>query len=122
MAQHTVKKNKKMGPQKIILFTLLLMLILVFAWHLLLPILGISMAITASVWGVAIATIVLICIATLLFFIFTGIGIFILGVFVFVWTMLAIFLFPLLFPLLIPILLLMLVVGIVSRNKRGREC
>ena len=71
MTQSTVKKNKKWGPKKIILFTLLLMLMLVFAWHLLLPILGISMAITTSVWGIAIATIVLICMATLLFFVFT---------------------------------------------------
>lgn len=118
MTQHTVKKNKKLGAKKVILFTLLLMLVLVAAWHLLLPLMGISMAITASVWGIAIATVVMLCIATLLFFVFTGIGIFILGIFVFVWTILAIALFPLLFPVLIPVLLLMLVVAIISRNKR----
>ena len=119
MTQDTIKKNKKFTSKKIILFTLLLMLILVAAWHVLLPLLDISIAITASVWGIAIATIVLICIATLLFFVFTGIGVLILGGFVFVWTILAIILFPLLFPALIPILLLMLVVAIISKKKKS---
>ncbi len=117
MTQDTVKENKNNSSRKIVLLTLLIMLLLVVAWHVLLPILGITIALTASIWGIAIATIVLICVATLLFFIFTGIGAIVLGVFVLAWSILAIVLFPLLFPILIPVLLLMLVIALLTRNK-----
>lgn len=119
MTNTPVKENKNGALKKVILFTLLAMLILVAAWHLFLPMLGITVAISAGIWSIAVATIVLICIATLLFFIFTGIGAIILGVFVFGWTILAIALFPLLFPVLIPVLLLMLVVGLIARKKNN---
>lgn len=95
------------------------MILVLILWHVLLPLLGITIAITTGIWGVAIITTVLICISTLLFFIFTGVGIFILGAFVFAWAVLAIILFPLLFPIVLPVLLLMFVVGFIS--KRNRE-
>lgn len=115
MTRTPVKKNNQLNIA--ILSTLLIMLVLVIAWHLMLPILGVSIAITSAIWGVAIATIVLLCIATLLFFIFTGLGVFILGFFVFAWTLAAIILFPLLFPLLLPVLLVMILIGVISRNN-----
>jgi hypothetical protein len=118
MRDEPVKENKNSTTKTVILITLLIMLGLVAAWHFFLPMLGITLAVSAGVWGVAIASVVLICVATLLFFIFTGIGAFILGLFVFVWTVLAIVLFPLLFPVLIPILLLMLVVALIARKKK----
>lgn len=114
MTQSSVKKNKKnekSSLKKVVLIALFMMLFLLVAWHLLFPLLGISIVISESLLGIAIASIVLMCIATLLFFIFTGIGIIILWVGMFIWTLLAIALFPLLFPVLVPILLLMFVVG-----------
>ena len=118
MTQQPVKQNKNERFKAVILISLVIMLALVIAFHLLLPLLGISIALSAGIWGVAVASIVLMCVATLLFFIFTGIGIIILGVFVFIWTILAIVFFPLLFPVLIPILLLMFVIGLMMRNKK----
>ena len=115
MEAQAVKKKNTL--KNVILITLVLMCVLVVAWHLLLPILGITIALSAGIWSVAIASIVLLCIATLLFFIFTGIGALLLGGVVFIWTVVAIILFPLLFPILLPILLLMLIVGLVARKK-----
>lgn len=123
MTNNAVNKNnsdtKKTTLKKIILFSLAAMILVLILWHVLLPLLGITIAITTGIWGVAIITTVLICISTLLFFIFTGVGIFILGAFVFAWAVLAIILFPLLFPIVLPVLLLMFVVGFIS--KRNRE-
>lgn len=117
MTEPTVKKNKSHPLKTTILITLLAMLILVVAGHIILPLFGITIAITAGVWSVAIATVVLLCVATLLFFVFTGIGIFVLGIFAFVWTIGAIVLFPLLFPILVPVLLLMLMIGLIARKR-----
>lgn len=117
MTQPSVKENKNGAFKKTILITLLVMLALVGAFHVFLPLLGVTIAITASIWSVAIGTIILLCIATLLFFILTGVGAFVVGVVVFVWTVLAIILFPLLFPILIPVLLLMFVIGLITRKK-----
>ncbi|OGT48462.1 MAG: hypothetical protein A3E82_03960 [Gammaproteobacteria bacterium RIFCSPHIGHO2_12_FULL_38_11] len=123
MTEHSVKQNKgsQMGEKsafkKTVLIILGVMLALLVAWHFVFPLLNISMNVTADILGVAVGSIVIICVATLLFFIFTGIGIFILGVGVFIWTILTIALFPLLFPILIPVLLLMLMVGLIAKKK-----
>lgn len=118
MTRPTVKKNENKKLKMTILVTLAIMLVLVIAWHLILSMLGITIALSAGLWGVAVITTVLICVATLLFFIFTGIGVFILGIFVFAWTALAIILFPLLFPIMIPLLLLMFIIGLIANKKK----
>lgn len=117
MTEQTVKKNSSNPLKTTILITLIVMLILVVAGHIILPLLGISIAITAGIWSIASATIVLLCVATLLFFVFTGIGVLALGLFAFIWTIGAIVLFPLLFPILIPLLLLMLMIGLIARKR-----
>lgn len=117
MEAQTVKKKNTL--KNIILITLIVMCALILAWHLLLPMLGITIAISAGIWGVAIASIVLLCVATLLFFILTGLGALILGGIVFIWTVIAIILFPLLFPILLPILLLMLIVGLAVKKRES---
>ena len=117
MESQPVKINKSPKLKRVVLIALLLMLIFVIAWRILLPSLGVAIAISADIWGIAASSIVLICVATLLFFILTGIGIFILGAIVFAWTLFVIVLFPLLFPVLIPVLLLMLVVGFVAKKQ-----
>ena len=119
MTTSSVKKNKKSALKMVVLITLFVMLALLVIWHLLFPLLGISAVITTGILGMAMATILIICIATLLFFVFTGIGIFILGIGVFIWTALAILMFPLLFPIVIPVLLLMFVTGIIARRKQS---
>lgn len=114
----TPKKLPSDSRKKNVLIVLLLMLILLLSFHLLFPLLGISLVISATIWGVAIATIFLICVATMLFFLFSGVGIFILGLIVLGWTLIAIILFPLLFPIVIPVLLLMLLIGLISRGNK----
>ncbi|OGT40734.1 MAG: hypothetical protein A3E81_04445 [Gammaproteobacteria bacterium RIFCSPHIGHO2_12_FULL_36_30] len=100
-----------------VLITLLIMLILVLAGHIILPLLGITLAITTGIWSFAIATVVLLCIATLLFFIFTGIGIFLFGIFAVAWAIGVMIVFPLLFPIIIPVLLVMLIIGFIARRR-----
>jgi hypothetical protein len=117
MTQPTVKKNNRFISKTAVLITLLVMLVLVIAWHIVLPLLGISIVISAGVWGVAVTSIVLLCVCTLLFFLFTGIGVFVVGFFALVWTAIAIILFPLLFPVLVPILLLMVLIALMAKNK-----
>lgn len=98
---------------------LIILLILVVGWHLLLPMLGITVAaFSATYFNAAMATIIIICIATLLFFVFTGIGIVLLGIAAVIWSLIAIILFPLLFPIVLPALLLMIVVGMILKRSR----
>ena len=121
MSPKPVKKQSIYhNPMKMIVLTALaLMLIMILTWHLLFPILGLSMiALTAGVWNIAIATIVIICVAALLFFVVTSIGMIVLSVFVMIWTMVAIVLFPILFPIVLPALLLMLVIGLILKRKK----
>ena len=119
MTHHPIKKHKVNILKTIILLAALLMLAIVFTWHLLLPIFGISViAFSAGLWNVAIMTIVLVCVCSLLFFVFTGIGVLFLSGFVLVWAMIAIILFPLIFPLVLPALLLMGVIALVVRKSK----
>lgn len=116
MTDSPVKKNKKNSVKMIILIALLAMIALIVAWHVIFPLLGMSLAISADVLAIAIGTVIMICVTSLLFFIFTGIGIIIFGVIVFIWALLAAILFPLIFPIIIPMLLVMLVIWLLIRK------
>ena len=116
METPTVQKDKRSISKTIVLTVLAVLVISLLVWHLLLPLLGVSIVITGGVWAVAVGTIALICTVSLLFFVFTGIGILLLGIGVLIWTVLAIVLFPFLFPILLPAVLLMFVIGYVLRK------
>ena len=118
METPAVQNDKKSASKTIILTVLAVLVISLVVWHLLLPLLGISIIVTGSVWAVAVGTVALICVVSLLFFVFTGIGILLLSIGVLIWTILAIVLFPLLFPILLPALLLMLMVGYLLRKRK----
>lgn len=118
MAPKDIKKAKNGTFKTIILTVLVIMLISLIAWHVMLPLLGITIAITSGIWGIAVGMIALICAASLLFFIFTGVGILIFGLFVAICGILSIFLFPFLFPILLPALLLMFVIGYIAGKKK----
>lgn len=105
-----------------IIFLLLLALGVIIGWHLFFPLLvGGIVAITAAAWGILVASVVIFCVAILLVFIFTGIGAFILGIFAFIWMVLAIIFFPILFPILFPLFILFLVVSYFLRRKKRME-
>ncbi len=68
-------------------------------------------------WGILVALIVIFCVAILLAFVFVGVGLIILGVFLLVGLIAAAILFPLFLPLLIPLFIIWLVVAISGKPK-----
>jgi hypothetical protein len=91
---------------KAIAATLIILLTLFFFWHFFVFILGGAIAITATIWGFLVASVVLLSICILLLFILTGIGVFVVGISAFVWTLIALILFPVLFPVIAPIFII----------------
>jgi len=71
----------------------------------------------AGVWGAILAVIILFCAATLLAFVFAGVGLIVVGCFALVGTILAAVLLPCLLPLLIPVLIIWLICSLVRRSK-----
>ena len=94
-----MNETNQNGLLKSLFIAIAIMLLLVVGWHILLGILGITFAITASAWGVIVGTIVAISVAILLFFVFSGIGIFVVGLLAFIWAIVAIVLFPIFFSI-----------------------
>lgn len=104
----------------VLVFALILMFLFVIGWHVILAILGGTFLLGASVWGIAVATVFAFCVAILLLFILTGVGIFVLAAVITIWTVLAIVLFPILFPVLIPIFILFMFFSYM-RRKEGKK-
>src|ERR1700761_2116509 len=96
---------------RVVTFALLLLFIAILCWHLLIAILGGSFILGTAAWGVVVGTVFALCVGILLLFMLTGIGIIILGLFVAIWTIIAIVLFPVLFPILAPLFIIFLVIS-----------
>lgn len=103
------------------LFTLFIILALVIGWHLIFPIMGGVIAITATIWFALLASIVVFCIAVMMLFALTGFGIVAICVFFAVWTGVAVVLFPVIFPILLPLFIIFLFVAIYRKVKRNRN-
>lgn len=112
-----LKPRRSLAPWVI---AVVIILVLVIGWHFVFPLLGLTIGITAGVWGVIVGTITAICIAIILFFVFTGIGIFILGLLAFIWGLVAIALFPVIFPIIVPLLVILLLIGFIVRKRREK--
>lgn len=110
-----MKKTNKSISKGIILTALFIILAAILLWHFFFPILGIAIGMTALVWGIAVSTSVLIVVLTLLFFLFTGIGIIVLSIVGVVGFLLAIIIAPVIFPILLPLVVLMLFIAYVRR-------
>ena len=106
---------------KTLLLALLIILIVVVGWQFAFPILGGIVAISAVAWGLTVASIVIFCTAILLLFIFTGIGALFVGAPLFVWTVIAIILFPILFPIMLPLFILFLFVALLRRKSNPEQ-
>jgi hypothetical protein len=72
---------------------------------------------TVGVGGLVVALIALFCAATLLVFVFAGIGVIVLGCFVIVGIIMATLAFPFLLPLLIPLAILWGFIAITRRTN-----
>lgn len=118
MPSKNISPDRHDTTKKVVLITLLAMLLLVLGFHILLPLLGITIAISANLWGIAISAIIIMCVMTLLLFALTGIAVFIIGLLATFFVILAIALFPLLFPILVPLLLMVLAIAHIIRRKK----
>lgn len=105
------RKDKPRRVRKALFASLILLVVLVSAWLIFFPMLGIVVAVGAGAWGVIVGTVIFLCVAALLFFIFSGIGIILLSLFSLVWVIFAITLFPFLFPIFIPLLIIVLFIA-----------
>jgi hypothetical protein len=103
---------------KIVIATLLVILAIVVGFHILLPLLGITIAISAAMWGFAISAIVVISVAILLFFLMTGLALFFIALLAAIFVLVGIIVFPLLIPVLAPLLLLMVAVAVMIKKRR----
>jgi len=112
----TEKSNSKLS--KALIVAVALMLICVIGFHLFFPLLGIAIVMSAGAWGMVTGTIVIFCIGIMMLFMVPGILLFLLCLFAFGWTILAIVLFPFIFPLVMPLLIILVFIAyVLGRNK-----
>lgn len=100
-----------------LIISIIILLGLVIGWHLIFPILGGAIAITATAWLFIVGSIAAFCIGILLLFVFTGVGILVLAVLALGWTVLAVVLFPILFPILIPLFIIFMFISVLRRRQ-----
>jgi hypothetical protein len=101
----------------ILVLALILMFAAVIGWHLVVALLGGAFVIGTAAWGVVVGTVFALCVAIMLLFILTGIGLLLLGIFAAIWTVVAIVLFPVLFPILAPLFIIILFIIYMRRNQ-----
>ena len=104
--------------KKPILAALLITLVLVLGWYLIAPMLGIAITIGVGLLMMIVVSIILFGVVILLFHLFAGLLAFMGGGVLVLWSILAIFLFPIMFPIMVPLLVFMLVIGYFSRRKQ----
>lgn len=103
------------------LLIILLLLAVIVGWHIIFPILGGVIAISAIVWFLIVGSILAFCFAIMLLFVLTGTGVFVLAFLALVWTVLAIVLFPILFPILLPLFVLILIISYFRRKQNEKS-
>ena len=113
--------ESKTKKNKFLLSAIVLILICVVGFHLLLPFLGIAIAMTGAAWGIIVATIAFFSITALLFFMLPVLVIILLSFFAFGWAILAIALFPFLFPLIMPVFIILLFIAYISSATRRKN-
>ncbi|CAN5470569.1 hypothetical protein BH10PSE19_BH10PSE19_02400 [soil metagenome] len=104
--------------KKILLMCLILAAILSIGWFVWFPLVGGVIVITAAMFVPLAIFVVMLCMAILLVFLATGVGIFVLGAGAFVWTLAAIILFPIFFPVMVPIFIVFLFICYFLSRKR----
>lgn len=114
-------QNTSLTFKKALIVLAIIILVLVVGSHLLLPLFGVVVAMTAIAWAFLVGTIVLFSLGVLLFFLLPWIAILVLCVFAFVWLVVAIALFPFLFPILAPIFIIFLFVAFMRRRSTKEQ-
>jgi hypothetical protein len=80
-----------------------------------------TIAVTSVLGAILFATLIAFCIGLFLVFLFSGVGIFVVGLALLVWFIIAIALFPVLFPLLLPLLLAFCVISFLRRRQIKKQ-
>lgn len=101
-----------------VLLTVIVIVVLSLAYHIIFPMLGVGEVITAGVWTVALVSIVMISLVVALMFVLPALFIILAIVIVLVWTVFAIALFPFLFPLMAPLLIIMILIAYLNSRKK----
>lgn len=104
--------------KKVLLLCLILAAVLSFGWFIWFPLLGGVLVVTTAMFLPLAIFVFILCVAILLVFLVTGVGIFVLGGGAFVWTLAAIVLFPIFFPVMIPLFIVFLFVAYVMSKYR----
>ena len=105
-----------------ILFAIFLILLLVFGWHFVAPVLGLAVVGSiAGLWSLGSAIIVGLCVITLLAFLLSGAWLLIISILGFLITLTGIILFPFLFPILIPIFIIMTIVSKFCKKRSTKK-
>ncbi len=104
-----------------IFLIIVLVTALVLGWHIIFPIIGGAIVLTAFVWFFMLGAILLFGIATMLLFIFTRTGVILLAGVLFALYVVSVILIPVLFPILIPLLIIFLVISLMRNRKVERN-
>jgi hypothetical protein len=112
---HEHHEEQRHSLLKAFFIALLVMFVLVMGWHFLLFAFGITLAMTAGAWGVLSGVVTVLCVATMLFFVFTGVWVVAVCIAAILFVVGAIFMLPFAFPILIPVLIIMLFIAFVRK-------
>ncbi len=104
-----------------LLATILIIILLVLGWHIIFPLMGGVIAVSAMAWLFIVASVVIFAIVTLLVFALGGFWIFGIGLIFAIWTIVAIVLFPILFPILLPLFIIFAFVSIFRRKNKIKQ-
>lgn len=110
MNDKTITQPHHKRRHSILLFVLLLILASMLVWHLFIPV-TIMAALGVIHFGVLGASLVAIVVATLLIFLLSGIGFFVVAILTFVGVLVGIILFPFLFPFMMVALIFMAIIS-----------
>lgn len=108
---------KRKNSMSLLIWAVIIIVVLVVGWHLILPFLGLTIAIGAGAIGFIIAASVLLCIGIMLFLVSAGVFVWIIALLIGVWTVFTISYIPVAFPILIPLLVILLFIGILRRRR-----
>lgn len=120
-----MNEDKQINPQpprkrfSTLLLAILAIFVIVIAWHIFLPLLGIGVVLTLGLMSVIVVSVILVALGVLLLYLLPALFIGLIALIVLGWTVFAIMLFPILFPLLAPLVIILLIVAyFVGRGRR----
>lgn len=99
----------------ILLTVFLILLVLLLAWHFLISLTALAAITVASISGVIVFAVMLMCGAVLCFYLLKGFAMLLWGVFTLLGSLIGVLFFPFLFPILLPLLFIMLCIGLLRR-------